>query len=210
MPKVSQEHLERRRQQILDAARECFNKQGFHNTSMQDIFKASGLSAGAVYRYFPSKHQLVRAIALGSLDQALERLSLADAPEEAASAGVAAPGDVGAPGGAGASGGSAPRDMADIVVALGGIFAVDGALAGIRPIVMQVWAEASLDPEMATVARDVLSQFIERIEGMLPPDVPPEVARLLLATVQGFLVQSLVFEDVTEDLIATTSRAAFR
>jgi hypothetical protein len=100
--------------------------------------------------------------------------------------------------------------MADIVVALGGIFAVDGALAGIRPIVMQVWAEASLDPEMATVARDVLSQFIERIEGMLPPDVPPEVARLLLATVQGFLVQSLVFEDVTEDLIATTSRAAFR
>ncbi|HEX6448595.1 MAG TPA: helix-turn-helix domain-containing protein [Trebonia sp.] len=203
MPKVSQEHLERRRQQILDAARQCFNKQGFHNTSMQDIFKASGLSAGAVYRYFPSKHQLVRAIALGSLDRALERLDLDYAPTEAASEGADGPGE------AGASGGAAPRDMADIVAALGGIFAVDGALADTRPIVMQVWAEASMDPEMATIARDVLNQLMERIERMLPPGVPPAVARLLLATVQGFVVQSLIFEDITEDLIATTSRAAF-
>lgn len=100
--------------------------------------------------------------------------------------------------------------MADIVAALGGVFAVDGALAAARAIVMQVWAEASLDPEMATIARDVLSQLTERIEGMLPPGVPPQVARLLLATVQGFLVQSLVFEDVTMDLVATTARAAFR
>jgi hypothetical protein len=75
---------------------------------------------------------------------------------------------------------------------------------------MQVWAEASLDPEMAALARDLLSLFMERIKGMLPPGVPPEVSRLVLATVQGFLVQSLVFGDVTEDLIATTSRAAFR
>jgi AcrR family transcriptional regulator len=50
MPKVSQEHLERRRQQILEAATECFARQGFRGTSMQDIFDASGLSAGAVYR----------------------------------------------------------------------------------------------------------------------------------------------------------------
>jgi TetR/AcrR family transcriptional regulator, transcriptional repressor of aconitase len=204
MPKVSQEHLERRRQQILDAARECFTKQGFHNTSMQDIFKASGLSAGAVYRYFPSKHQLVRAIALRSIDQALELLDLNYAPAEAGSAGATVPGGTGAPGGTGGYGGAAPRDMADMVTALGGVF------ADTRPIVMQVWAEASLDPEMATIARDVLSQLTERIEGMLPPGVPPEVARLLLATVQGFLVQSLIFEDVTEDLIATASHAAFR
>jgi TetR/AcrR family transcriptional regulator, transcriptional repressor of aconitase len=211
MPKVSQEHRERRRQQILDAARECFRKQGFHNTSMQDIFKASGLSAGAVYRYFPSKHQLVREIALGSLSQALGRLDLAGAPAGAVTyAGANAPEETGALGETGASGGEAPRDMADIVAALAGVFAVDGPLAGIRPIVMQVWAEAGLDPEMATIARDVLSQLMEQIEAVLPPGVPPEVARLLMATVQGFLVQSLVFEDVTEDLIATTSRAAFR
>jgi hypothetical protein len=47
MPKVSKEHLERRRQQILEAATECFARQGLHGTSMQDIFDASGLSAGS-------------------------------------------------------------------------------------------------------------------------------------------------------------------
>jgi hypothetical protein len=60
------------------------------------------------------------------------------------------------------------------------------------------------------ITRDVLSRLMERIEAVLPPGVPPEVARLLMATVQGFLVQSLVFEDVTADLVAATSHAAFR
>jgi hypothetical protein len=56
------------------------------------------------------------------------------------------------------------------------------------------------------ITRDVLSRLMERIEAVLPP----EVARLLMATVQGFLVQSLVFEDVTADLVSTASRAALR
>src|SRR6266851_6449324 len=74
MPKVSQEHLERRRQQILDAAVDCFATRGFHATSMQDIFKAAGLSAGAVYRYFPSKAALIRDIAAGVLADTLTLL----------------------------------------------------------------------------------------------------------------------------------------
>ncbi|MGI5220763.1 TetR/AcrR family transcriptional regulator [Nocardia sp. CA-290969] len=63
MPRVSDEHLERRRQQILDAARTCFVRKGFHQTSMQDVFTESGLSAGAVYRYFKGKDELVIALA---------------------------------------------------------------------------------------------------------------------------------------------------
>lgn len=63
MPRVSDEHLERRRQQILDAARACFVRKGFHQTSMQDVFTESGLSAGAVYRYFKGKDDLVFALA---------------------------------------------------------------------------------------------------------------------------------------------------
>lgn len=175
MPKVSQEHLERRRQQIIEAARECFTAQGFHNTSMQDIFKASGLSAGAVYRYFPSKHDLVKAIAEDSMNMALAGL-----------------GSVGA----------GSRSMAGVVAALGGLFAADGTLAAIRPMILQVWAEATRDPAMAAVSREVLSHLIERIEGMLPPGTPPEAARMLTAIVQGFLVQSLVFQDVTADMVA--------
>ena len=63
MPKVSQSHLHARRQHILDAAIECFSRQGFHPTTMQDIIRESGLSSGAIYTYFASKEELIEAIA---------------------------------------------------------------------------------------------------------------------------------------------------
>jgi TetR/AcrR family transcriptional regulator, transcriptional repressor of aconitase len=63
MPKVNQSHLDARRQQILHAAIECFSRQGFHPTTMQDIIKESGLSSGAIYTYFASKEELIESIA---------------------------------------------------------------------------------------------------------------------------------------------------
>src|SRR5215468_392665 len=63
MPRVSEAHLAARRQQILDAARTCFMRNGFHQTSMQDVIAEADLSVGAVYRYFKSKNDLVEAIA---------------------------------------------------------------------------------------------------------------------------------------------------
>lgn len=69
MPRVSEEHLERRRQQILSAARACFARKGFHETSMQDVFREAELSAGAVYRYFRSKDELIQAIAFEVMGQ---------------------------------------------------------------------------------------------------------------------------------------------
>src|SRR5215469_5228087 len=117
MPKVSQEHLERRRQQILDAAAGCFARQGFHATSMQDIFAAAGLSAGAVYRYFPSKTGLIRAIAAETLAESLPALD------------------------------SAASDAADIPGMLATLVAElrTGRIARLRPVMLQVWAEATRD-----------------------------------------------------------------
>ena len=37
MPKVTEAHLEARREQILDAAAECFARKGFHRSTMHDI-----------------------------------------------------------------------------------------------------------------------------------------------------------------------------
>ncbi len=74
MPKVSQEHLDARRQQIIDAARSRFADRGFAGTSMSDIITESGLSNGAIYRYFKSKDEIVIAVceqASGALPQAL-------------------------------------------------------------------------------------------------------------------------------------------
>jgi AcrR family transcriptional regulator len=62
MPKVSQDYLNARRAEILDAAWACLARNGYHNTTMQDIATEAGLSYGAVYTYFPSKEQVLHAI----------------------------------------------------------------------------------------------------------------------------------------------------
>ncbi len=65
MPRVSEQHLAARRQQILDAAVRLFSERGFARTSMNDVVRESGMSMGAVYRYFPSKADLVIAVGEG-------------------------------------------------------------------------------------------------------------------------------------------------
>lgn len=61
MPKVSEAHLEQRRQQILDAAVACFARTGFHQTTMADIAAEAGVSDTLAYRYFRSKDELIEA-----------------------------------------------------------------------------------------------------------------------------------------------------
>lgn len=62
-PKVSEDYLEARREQILDAARTCFVQKGYHRTTVQDICKAASLSPGAVYRYFDGKEAIFGGLA---------------------------------------------------------------------------------------------------------------------------------------------------
>ncbi len=53
---------ETRKEQIIQAAINVFNRLGFHNARMDDIVKESGLSKGAIYWYFKSKEDLIIAI----------------------------------------------------------------------------------------------------------------------------------------------------
>ncbi|MBM3609905.1 MAG: TetR/AcrR family transcriptional regulator [Alphaproteobacteria bacterium] len=62
MPKLSAEQTEQRRNRILDAAEARFARAGFHRTSMQDICREAGISAGAFYLYFSSKEALIEGI----------------------------------------------------------------------------------------------------------------------------------------------------
>lgn len=54
---------DRRRRQILDAALNCFRRRGFHQATMQEICAEADMSAGALYRYFSSKAEIIGAIA---------------------------------------------------------------------------------------------------------------------------------------------------
>ena len=51
-----------RRTRILDAAELCFVRSGFHRTTMQDVAAEAGMSAGNLYRYFPSKDAIVAGL----------------------------------------------------------------------------------------------------------------------------------------------------
>ena len=74
MPKVTEAHLESRRQQVLDAAFACFARNGFHQTTMQDICREAQLSPGAVYRYFASKEEIIAATCLECQEQNLQHI----------------------------------------------------------------------------------------------------------------------------------------
>ncbi len=69
MPKVSSRYLEERKSEIVDAAEACFLRRGFHQCTMQDICKESGLSPGAVYRYFKSKSDIIAAVIARSTER---------------------------------------------------------------------------------------------------------------------------------------------
>ena len=52
-----------RRAVILDAFERCIQRASFHRTTMQDVAKEAGMSAGNLYRYFVSKEALVSGMA---------------------------------------------------------------------------------------------------------------------------------------------------
>jgi AcrR family transcriptional regulator len=62
MPKIKPETSLARRDEILEAAEICFARQGFHQTSIRDIIRQSGLSAGCIYGHFATKEELIEAI----------------------------------------------------------------------------------------------------------------------------------------------------
>ncbi|HST72543.1 MAG TPA: TetR/AcrR family transcriptional regulator [Kocuria rosea] len=71
MARVSEQHRERRRREIVAAASTCFLAHGYDGASMQRIIAATGLSAGALYNHFPSKQELVLAAAGDALGRVL-------------------------------------------------------------------------------------------------------------------------------------------
>lgn len=177
MPRVSESHLAARRRQILDAARACFLRNGFHATSMQDVIGEAGLSVGAVYRYFPGKAAIIAAIAeeaTGSAAARLDELAHADpAPTPAEAVAIA-------------------------VDVLEPELGPDGALR----IAIQVWSESMRDADLAAltgrvfgVMRGHFAAVARRAAGAgtLAPGADPEaVGAVLFALLPGYALQRVL------------------
>jgi AcrR family transcriptional regulator len=185
MPRVSEQYRTNRRAEIVGAAARLFATNGFHSTSMADIISASGLSAGAVYRYFRSKEELIGSVAgqaLSAADEVFGRLLADDAapsPEETLTA---------------------------VLTTITERIANDPETGvDITRIGVQVWAEAMRNPELAARADQVYQRlrghFAEvarrwQAAGHLAADaVPQQVGAAMLSLVVGFILQRLLVSD---------------
>jgi AcrR family transcriptional regulator len=174
MPKVPKAHLEARRRQIIEAAIECFSREGFHRATMQDIVREAGLSPGAIYRYFSSKEEIIEAIA--DERHARERALISAARDE--------------------------EDIEQGLHQLAKTFF--GSLAdpderSRRRLGIQIWAEALRNPRMLRIVRRGVDEPRAMFAGLVreaqergefPSDLDADaVARLVLALFFGFVLQ---------------------
>jgi AcrR family transcriptional regulator len=61
MPKLKPEELETRRREIIAAARACFLRNGFHQTTTDEICREASITPGGLYHYFGSKEEIIAA-----------------------------------------------------------------------------------------------------------------------------------------------------
>jgi AcrR family transcriptional regulator len=74
-------------QALLDAGRELFVARGYHDTRINDVVAAAGLSHGAFYRYFESKERLAQVLAVRAMRTV--STALTDVPATTTSDGAA-------------------------------------------------------------------------------------------------------------------------
>lgn len=182
MPRVTDEHRERRRRQILDAARGCFVRRGFHQTTMNDILRESGLSAGAVYGYFRGKEEIIAAIAQSFIDQVtqlVEPMANLDPP---------------------------PPIHVAIDQLMSEVEDVAFGPNGFAYIAPQIWAEAlhnepihELLQSKYTVILGAFAQLVraQQRAGHVTPDIDPStVAKVILGSAFGYVMQRVLLGNI--------------
>jgi TetR/AcrR family transcriptional regulator, repressor for uid operon len=127
-----------RREVILDAFERCIVRAGFHRTTMQDVAKEAGMSAGNLSRYFVSKDQLVS----GLCERDRERFG-ADFQHVAAA-----------------------DDVMGALVALGRQHFVEEKKERCVQF-LEIWAEATRNPEVAKVCSAIDREVHGRLEAIV-------------------------------------------
>lgn len=174
MPKVKPEVLEARRLQIIDAAYRCFARKGFHQATMRDIYEEAQLSPGAIYHYFRSKDEIIKASFEHDFARSLDIFQTALQQSESL---------------------VALEELFEFF--FGGL--VQAAAIGANRVNVQSWGEALLNPDILVTIlrvfsnyRTTLTQLIRQAQeaGKINPEIDPEsAARVMLSLYMGLEVQ---------------------
>jgi AcrR family transcriptional regulator len=159
-----------RRSQILDAALVCFAKRGFHQTSMHDISGEAGISVGLIYRYFENKEAVISAMADRHKEEISEVLERAR---------------------------KAPTLLESLEI-LFTAHCCENEPRLISAFVVDLYAEASRNPHVAGLVRDVLETAMDGVRDLIgrAPEAqnagndlkPDELAELIFAVARGMLM----------------------
>src|SRR5438552_3484287 len=159
-----------RHSQILDAALVCFAKRGFHQTSMHDISAEAGISVGLIYRYFENKEAVISAMADRHKKEISDMLQRA-------------------------------RQAPTLLESLEILFTAhccENEPRLISAFVVDLYAEASRNPHVADLVRDVLEMAMNGVRDLIAraPEAqntgnnltPADLAELIFAVARGMLM----------------------
>lgn len=159
-----------RRDAILSAAEGCFIQHGFHRTTMQMVAKAVGMSPGNLYRYFPSKNTIVEGLVERDREEARRRFSVRDRN----------------------------ASFWDQIAQLGADYFLNDAHEK-AALCIEIWAEASRNPEIDAINRafeaEIVAQLIDmldsaRARGEIAADIDSAMAaQVILIVTNGLYVR---------------------
>ena len=193
MPKISEQKRAERRLQIVEAARRCFVRDGLHQTTLLDIIRASGLSAGAVYSYFKSKDELIFAAVADSLGGLSERIAPLFAREPL----------------------PPPHAFVGEMLAAVDDFTVRGGI-DLKRVALLGWSETQRNEELRKLMARFYLDFRQRLDmaartwaknGAIADADPGSVAKTVQAIVLGYVVEAAILGDVAPGEIAAGVRA---
>ena len=163
------------RAKILESAIECFSRTGYDATGVAEICHLAGVTKGAFYHHFPSKHAVFLELLehwLGGLEGQLSSIQAGAATVPEALLRMA--------------------DLAPVIFA---------AAKGRLPLFLEFWTQASRDPDVwqTTIApyrrfRDFFATLVQAgiDEGTLRPVDPQTSAQWFVSLAVGLLLQGLL------------------